>query len=127
MKEILLQNYKGVVEELETNIIQETLQTFIDNHKHDIKDVMDSFLPASGKSRGERMNGFLTYVFRNDEYVLQLEKALRKNFLDHLLEVKKEQEEERKMPEGKYKVNNLLSTRVYVAIVIRNTICNTYI
>jgi hypothetical protein len=100
LKEILLQNYKEVIEELETNIIQETLQTFIDIHKHDINDAMQSFLPASGKSRKDRMNDFLTFVFKNDEYVLQLEKVLKRNSLDHLLEVKEEQEEELKATEG---------------------------
>lgn len=79
-------NYKEVVDEIEINIIQETLQKFKDIH--DLQKDMNIFLPEYGKSRSERAHNFLTFVFKHDEYVIELENVLRKIKMDHLLKEK---------------------------------------
>ena len=84
IKKILLPNYTNVVEEIETSIIKDTLQRFVEIH--DIKEEFRSFLPETGKSRHDRVHRFLTFVFKNDEYVIELEKVFQQNSLGHLLE-----------------------------------------
>eukprot|EP00105_Crassostrea_gigas_P003583 XP_011416486.1 PREDICTED: uncharacterized protein LOC105320306 [Crassostrea gigas] len=86
IKEALLLNFKDIVDEIEVNVMNETLQKF--KTIHDLQEDMKTFLPDSGKSRSERAHNFLTFVFKHDEYVIELENVLRKNNMDHLLEVK---------------------------------------
>lgn len=86
IKEALLLNFKDIVDEIEVNIMNETLQKF--KTIHDLQEDMKTFLPESGKSRSERAHNFLTFVFKHDEYVIELENVLRQNNMDHLLEVK---------------------------------------
>lgn len=93
IKEALLLNFKDIVDEIEVNVMNETLQKF--NTIHDLQEDMKTFLPDSGKSRSERAHNFLTFVFKHDEYVIELENVLRKNNMDHLLEVKGKMEGKR--------------------------------
>lgn len=86
LREILVPNYKNVVEEIETSIIKETLQKYVEIHN--INEEFRSFLPETGKSRQDRVYRFLTFILKNDEYVLELEKVFRQNNLEHLLEEK---------------------------------------
>lgn len=93
IKEALLLNFKDIVDEIEVNIMNETLQKF--KTIHDLQEDMKTFLPESGKSRSERAHNFLTFVFKHDEYVIELENVLRQNNIDHLLEVKGKMEGKR--------------------------------
>lgn len=94
IRELIVPNFKNVVEEIETNIIKETLQKYVDIHN--IKEEFSSFLPETGKSRQDRVYRFLTFVLKNDEYVLELEKVFQQNNLEHLLEENIEKEKEEK-------------------------------
>lgn len=100
------------MENIETNIIHETLQKFKDIHA--LRDVMKNFLPESGKSRAERALNFLTFVFKHDEYVIELEDVLRKNNMDYL--IPEEKMEEESVLEGKKKTQKLIySAHLYHA------------
>lgn len=94
IRELIVPNFKNVVEEIETNIIKETLQKYVGIHN--IKEEFSSFLPETGKSRQDRVYRFLTFVLKNDEYVLELEKVFRQNNLEYLLEENIEKEKEEK-------------------------------
>ena len=94
IRELMVSNFKNVVEEIETSIIKETLQKYVEIHN--INEEFRSFLPETGKSRQDRVYRFLTFVLKNDEYVLELEKVFQQNNLENLLEENIEKEKEEK-------------------------------
>lgn len=91
IRNLVLDRYKEIVEDLETNIMLETLQKFKDNHA--LEDEMNNFLPESGKSRAERALNFLTFVLKHDEYVIELENVLRQNNMGVLIPEEEMEEE----------------------------------
>lgn len=91
IRTLVLDRTTEIVEDLETNIMLETLQKFKDNQA--VENVMNDFLPTSGKSRAERALNFLTFVLKHDEYVIELENVLRQNNMGILIPEEKMEEE----------------------------------
>lgn len=91
---------------------------------YDLQEDMKIFFSDFGKLRFERVYNFLIFVFKYDEYVIELENVLRKNNMDYLLEVKGKMEGKRMKEFELNLIYKYLCYQFYVMVICQGYISN---
>lgn len=79
VKESITSNWNFLLEELDSSIIKETLeaQTSTEEGKPSLQE-------NSGMSRRDRVESFLQFILKNDEYLVKFDDVLHKHdLIDH--------------------------------------------